>query len=34
MDREALSIGDLLPALALAPWIANLVWLAWFLWQR
>jgi hypothetical protein len=34
MERDRFSLGDLLPVLALAPWIGNVVWLAWFLWQR
>ncbi len=33
-NRETASLADLLPVLALAPWIANVVWVAWILLQR
>lgn len=33
-DREPPSLADLLPVLALLPWIANVAWVAWILLQR
>ena len=34
MDWNTLTLADVLPVLALAPWVVNVLWVAWFLWQH
>lgn len=34
MADEPLSLADFIPVLALAPWVANVAWIAWFVLGR